>query len=116
MRYVKYDAGKDKLRYTYKLTVFAGKEKFIDEHSKEIYCAVVACTSDSTSSCGKRFQTSDRLAPSVNFAEIKINMIVELETTENDYLVMPSSVDFTILPLSPQQFSFERSDVYMEKE
>lgn len=116
MRYVKYDVGKDRLRYTYKVTAFAGKEKFIDEQSKEIYCSVVACTSDDTSSCGKRFQPSDKLASSVRFKEIKINMIVELETTENDYLVMPTNVDFAILPLGPRQFSFARSDVYQMNE
>lgn len=115
MRFQRYDAGDDdKLKYTYKLTAFSGREKFIDEKSKELYCAVVACTSDASSTCGKRFQPSDDVVPSVKFMEIKINMIVELETTQNDYLVMPTSVDFSILPLQANLFSFQRSPVYNE--
>lgn len=116
VRYRRNDVAKDKLRYIYKLTAFSGTEKHIDESSKEMYCAVVACTTDSTSTCGKRFQPSDALVPSIKFKEIKINMIVELEATQNDYLVMPSNVDFSILPLDSSQYSFERSAVYGDKE
>lgn len=112
MRYLRHDAGKDQLKYIYKLTIFSGKEKHIDEQSKELYCAVVACTTDSSSSCGKRFQPSDDVVPSVTFSEIKINMVVELETTQNDYLVMPTNVDSSILPINTADYSFERSSVY----
>lgn len=113
MRHLRYEASeKDKLRYFYKLTAFSGKEKYIDEKSKELYCAVVSCTSENPLTCGKRFQPSDDVVPSVKFQEIKIKMIVELEATQNDYLVMPSSVDFSILPLDTSQFVFERSSVY----
>lgn len=100
------------MSYIYKLTAFSGREKYIDEHSRELYCAVVACTTDSTSTCGKRFQPSDALVPSMKFSHIKINMIVELETVENDYLVMPTTVDFSMLPLDLSQYTFERSAVY----
>jgi hypothetical protein len=104
---------KDKLRYFYKLTAFSGREKYIDKHSKELYCAIVACTSDSDpATCGNRFLPSDDVAASITFSKIKINMIVEMEATQNDYLVMPSNVDFSILPLNPSRFSFERSAVY----
>jgi Vanin C-terminal domain len=112
MRYSRSDGPKEALRYFYKLAVSSGKNKQIDDSSKEFYCAVVACTSESSASCGKRFQPSDTLVPSLHFSEIKINMIIELETAENDYLVMPSSVDFSLLPLDTSQFSFERSAVY----
>ena len=115
MTFLKYEeTSKDKLRYFYKLTAFSGREKYIDGKSKELYCAVVACTTNSPSSCGKRFQPSDDVVPSINFRKIKINMIVELETTQNDYLVMPTSVDLSILPLQSNQFSFDRSSVYSE--
>lgn len=119
MRFLRFDATeatKDKLRYIYKLTAFSGKEKYIDSKSKELYCALVACTTLSTSSCGKRFQPSDDVVPSIKFMEIKINMIVELETMQNDYLLMPTSVDFSILPLGSNEFTFQRSAVYSEKE
>lgn len=108
------DTPKDKLRYLYKLTAFSGREKYIDEKSKELYCAVVACSMNSADTCGKRFQPSDDVVPSIKFKKIKINMIVELETTQNDYLVMPTNVDMSILPLQTGQFSFERSSVYIE--
>lgn len=109
MTYVKIE-DKDKLAYFYKLTASSSTEKY--EHSKEIYCAVVSCTSDSPKSCGRRFVPSDNVVPSIKFTAIKINMIVELETEKNDYLVMPNHVDFTILPLSSSEFTFDRSSVY----
>jgi Vanin C-terminal domain len=112
MRYVKYDVSKDKSKYTYKLAAFSGKEKYMDQQSKELYCAVVACTTESSSSCGKRFQPSDALVPSIKFMEIQIKMTIELETTQNDYLAMPTNVDFSILPLDTSQYRFERSSVY----
>lgn len=116
MRYVRVDVEeKDKLKYVYKLTISSAKEKHIDEKSKELYCAIVTCTSDSSTSCGKRFQPSDNVIPSIRFSEIKINMMVELETSQNDYLVMPTNVDFSVLPLDTNSFSFERSTVYSEK-
>lgn len=108
------ETSKDALRYIYKLAAFSGREKYIDEKSKEVYCAVVACTSDSASSCGKRFQPSDAVVSSIRFMKVEINMIVELETTQNDYLVMPTNVDFSILPLQSNQFTFKRSPVYNE--
>lgn len=112
MTFLRYDDAKDRLRYFYKLAVFSGREKYIDEKSKELYCAVVACTTNSASTCGKRFQPSDDVVPSIKFKKITVNIIVELETTQNDYLVMPTNVDLTILPLQTSQFSFERSQVY----
>lgn len=112
MRYKKYDVSKDKSKFVYKLTAFSGREKFIDEQSKELYCAVIACTTDASASCGKRFQPSDGLVASLKFIEIKIKMTVELEATQNDYLAMPTNVDFSILPLDVSQYAFERSSVY----
>lgn len=107
------DTSKDKLKYFYKLIASSGKEKYIDDKSKELYCAVVACTTpNSAATCGKRFQPSDDVVPSIIFKKIRINMIVELETGENDYLVMPTNVDFSVLPLPSSQFSFERGLVY----
>lgn len=113
MRYLRSDGPREALRYFYKLAVSSGqRDRQIDDNSKEFYCAVVACTSEASSSCGKRFQPSDTLVPSLHFSEIRINMIIELETAENDYLVMPSSVLFSLLPLDTSQFGFERSAVY----
>lgn len=112
IKYVKHDVTKDKTKYVYKLTAFSGKEKNMDEQSKELYCAVVACTTESAASCGKRFQPSDALVPSIKFMEIKIRMIVELEATQNDYLAMPTNVDFSLLPLDSSQYDFQRSSVY----
>lgn len=112
MRFRSLDAGKDQLKYIYKLTIFSGKERQMDETSKEVYCAVVSCTRDASSSCGKRFQPSDNVVPSIAFEEIKIKMTMELEATQNDYLVMPTNVDFEILPLDTSHYSFERSAVY----
>lgn len=113
MRYSRLDSSKDALRYFYKLAMSSAREKHIDDKSKELYCAVIACTTDSSSTtCGKRFQPSDALVSSVRFMEVSINMIIELETTQNDYLVMPSNVLFSLLPLDTSQFTFERSAVY----
>lgn len=114
MRYLSHDTEKDKLQYFYKLTAFSGREKYIDEKSKELYCAVVACTTDSSATCGRRFQPSDNLVPSTKFSQIEIKMIVELESMHNDYLIMPTNVDFSILPLRSDKFTFDRSAVYTQ--
>lgn len=110
--YHKYDIDKDKLGYVYRLAIFAGKEVYMDGNSQELHCAIVACTKDTTKKCGSRFQPTDNLVPSIRFKEIKMRMTIEIEEPQNDYLVMPSSVDFTLLPLDTGKFQFDESQIF----
>jgi len=115
MKYEKLEIAANKLAYSYRLAVFSGKEDYVDSKSKELYCAIVACTADESSKCGSRFQPSDNVQPSIKFKEVKIRMIVEMdEDTDNDYLIMPSNVDFMLLPLDTQHFGYSISEEFAE--
>lgn len=94
----------DDIGYTYRLTVFSGIRSYGDRVGGEVYCAIVTCTDDDHSTCGKRFKSSKNLKPSVEFTEIDIRMTVK--EYNRDYLVMPNSLDFSILPFDSGKFNF----------
>lgn len=107
-----------KLSYVYKLTASSLKDEEeggLVTKDNMYYCAVIACTSDKMESCGKRksiVAVDDDIVPSLKFTEIRIRMIVEVDTLEHDYLIMPTNVDFSMLPLNTKQFKFTRTSVY----
>jgi hypothetical protein len=106
-----------KLSYIYKLTASSLKDEASGLVIKDnmYYCAVIACTNNKTESCGKRFHSSsdnDDIIPSLKFTNIRVKMIMEVETSEHDYLLMPTNVDFSMLPLNTKHFKFTRSLVY----
>jgi hypothetical protein len=111
------DEDKKKLSYVYKLTASSLKDKTPGLVAKDsmYYCAVIACTNDKIESCGKRLYSSsdnDDIVPSFKFTDIRVKMIMEVETSEHDYLLMPTNVDFSMLPLNTKHFKFTRSSVY----
>lgn len=71
----------------------------------ETYCAIIACTSDKNEACGKRFKNTTNLVPSVEFEEISIELIVN-EADTNRTLILPSTLDFTLLPLNTTKFEY----------
>jgi hypothetical protein len=50
--------------------------------------------------------------PSIYFDNAKINAITQIVGSEEDYYVMPSTVDFHLLPLTTKRFTFEKSSNY----
>lgn len=96
---------KEKFGYSYRFSIFNDDE--------ESHCAVVSCTKESENKCGSRFFPSDNLVPSVIFSEIRISMTIEMsEENEEDLMVMPSNVDFHLLPLSIEKFGYAASNIY----
>lgn len=108
-----------RLSYIYKLTASSSSSSSLLKDSdglgsRDMFCAVIACTSeDSKESCGKRRIRSEVVVvPSFKFTDIRVKMIMEVETSEHDYLLMPTNVDFSMLPLDTRHFEFSRSSVY----
>lgn len=112
------DDSKNRLAYNYKLTIEAPSSKQIaaGTGSKDFICALVACTSDRAQSCGKRFTNNrdDRRVEesSLKFTDIRIKMIVEVETSVHDYLIMPTNLNNALLPFDVGNFKFTRSSTF----
>lgn len=122
VKYTIYDVAPDRFGYTYRLTVFSGREDYMDVEnenvaSQEMHCAIVACTNDGAvgNKCGSRFFPSDNVVPSVKFTDIRITMSVELNDLEDeDLMVMPTNVDFHLLPLPVNRFAYTASEIFNE--
>lgn len=114
------NGGEDKvekrLAYNYKLTVASTSSRQIAAGmgSKDLICALIACTSDRSDSCGKRIaNNNDQVEESsLKFTNIRIRMIVEVETSEHDYLMMPINLNNALLPLHVKDFKFVRSSTF----
>lgn len=113
VKYTSHDIPANKFGYTYRFSVFNGLVDGIEES----HCAIVACTKENENKCGSRFFPSDNLTPSIKFNEIRISMTKELnEKGEEDLMVMPSNVDFHLLPLRVDTFGYAATNVYNESE
>ena len=87
-------------------------DKFGDN---SMHCAIVACTKDQTQNCGSRFFPSDNLVPSVRFNEIRLSLTVEIdENEEEDMIFMPTNIDFRLLPLSTDSFTYTTGEMFYE--
>lgn len=119
VKYKAYDIALSKLGYVYRLSIFSGREDYMNgigtekEETYEMHCAIVACTKDTSDKCGSRFFPSDNVVPSVKFIEIRMSMSVELsDMGDEDLMVMPTNVDIRLLPLRVDSFSFTASEIY----
>lgn len=93
--------------YTYRLAAFFGTRVYsVDRNCGELHCAVVACLNNDQQTCGRRFQHSDNLVNRVVFEKIDIKTSVYTED-KLTILMMPNSVDTSIVPLDASQFEFE---------
>ena len=102
--------------YIYRLTVFSGQREYVEgRKSGDLYCSIIPCTTDSSLGCAKRFEHSDQLVPSVEFASISIRAIVEVEGDRDDYLVMPTSLNFNMLPLNTHLYNYSAGETYNVK-
>lgn len=109
VKYSSKDIPNDKFGYSYRFSIFNG----LVDSTEGSHCAIVSCTKESENKCGLRFFPSDNLVPSVRFSEIRISMTIELsEEHEEDLMVMPSSVDFHLLPLPVDKFGYAATNIY----
>lgn len=105
--YKKLDIPVGKIGYSYRMAAYTGVRSLVDAANVgEAYCIIVACTDESDeNTCGSRFGSSDNLVPSVAFQSIEIKMTVG--DSPEDYLVMPTTLDFSIRPLPVQEYDFK---------
>lgn len=109
VRYSLYHIPDKKFGYSYRFAIYNSQM----DGDEESHCAIVACTTDEK--CGSRFFPSDNLVPSVKFSEIRISMTMELgENEEEDLMMMPSNLDFRLVPLSVDKFEYAAGRVFNE--
>jgi Vanin C-terminal domain len=99
------------------MTVFTGSRSYDKARTGgEIHCAIISCRDDRQEACGKHFENSEQLVPSVQFEDITIKAVVQIDNSETNYLIMPSTLDQTLLPYSPAIFKYdESSDEFIKK-
>jgi Vanin C-terminal domain len=74
-------------------------------------CAIYACTDQiDVATCGRRFNASNNVVNSVRFDSIKISTVAPVRP---NLLLMPNSVDISILPLALHQFTYEQGPEYI---
>jgi len=79
----------------YKLVVFSGTRSYAGiVNAGEVHCAIVP-----------EYKKGEKFEPCVEFHDIHIKLAVH--DTPEDYLVMPTSLDTSILPLATLDYTFE---------
>lgn len=116
MKYERHEIAKSNIGYHYRLAISTGNNDSLDNKTMELYCAIVACTNDNTKSCGSRYHPSDNVISSISFNKISIRMTIEIENSEDDYLIMPTNVNFLILPLKTNEFDYDKSSIFTLQE
>lgn len=95
------------MSYIYKGAVASNNRHILnDTVIKDSYCAIVSCVNESNSGCGQRFNDyTNYKGNSTIFHYIKVQ--AKFDVTDNSsLLVMPSSLDTILLPLSANLFHF----------
>uniref|UniRef100_A0A336MY47 CSON006165 protein n=1 Tax=Culicoides sonorensis TaxID=179676 RepID=A0A336MY47_CULSO len=99
-------------KYQYRLIAYDGLRTFKREAVQ--ICAILACSSSDVNSCGQRFTATNVDYNSVLFKNIKIETTIQWKNV----LVMPSSLDFSILPYDVNDFNLidnENADGFFSK-
>lgn len=101
--------------YRYRLAAFDGARSFQGfAEARVTVCAVLACTGTTLASCGTRFESGVNTVPIVVFNSIELKETVDLEGSflgEQKYMVLPTSLDTSILPLEVDEFEYSERDV-----
>ena len=86
------------VKHCYSLTVFSGIRSFAGiVDAGEVYCAIVP-----------EIKKDEVFKPCMEFHDIEIKMT--LLDNHEDYLIMPTSLDTSILPLGTNQYNFKQYD------
>jgi hypothetical protein len=105
--YTQLETANGNLGFTYRYAVFYGiRDVAHIRKIGEAYCAIIACTSDDPQTCGGKFSNSEKLTPSFSFRSIKITTTIKVQDDPNNYLMMPTSLDFSLCPLDVENFNF----------
>ena len=76
-------------------------------------CGIVACTNENLNSCGERFNSETVFTPEIVFHRIKITGQFEIN---EKILILPNSLDITILPFYPMEYKYEMSSEFNMEE
>lgn len=93
--------------YSYRLAVFSGVRDYADIVSGgEIHCAIIPCVDPKDEkTCGHRISNSTNLVQSVSFHSIEATLTIDND--DENYLVMPTTLDASTLPLATKSYNFE---------
>ncbi|XP_055610841.1 vanin-like protein 1 [Uranotaenia lowii] len=96
--------------YRYRLAVASGMRRFGESAGESVVkvCTILACTGDALSSCGTHFDDATNLVNTVRFNSIEIEGTFQGETF--DFMLLPSTLDSSILPLEVDEFDFNIED------
>lgn len=95
------------MSYLYKGAVASNNQHILNGTViKDSYCALISCVNESDSGCGQRFYDyTNYEGNSTIFHHIKVQAKFDL-TDNTSLLVMPSSLDTVLMPLSANLFHF----------
>lgn len=107
LNYTKLEMSDESVGYDYRLAVFSGTRSYANiVNAGEIHCAIIQCIDgNDEKTCGQRVSNSENLVPSVKFNSIEIK--VSVDDDDENYLLMPTSLDTSIRPLSTEKYEFQ---------
>uniref|UniRef100_A0A336K3I7 CSON000083 protein n=1 Tax=Culicoides sonorensis TaxID=179676 RepID=A0A336K3I7_CULSO len=92
------------LYYNYRFAAYSGWRTFDGFADGAVrVCAVLACTDESLQSCGRRFGSNVQVEDKIIFDYIKVETVYEERAK---VLTMPNSLDTSLLPLNPREFTY----------
>ncbi|CAO1440239.1 unnamed protein product [Diamesa serratosioi] len=95
------------LYYRYRLAVYNNNRTFDGfADGGVVACAIFACSTDDISSCAVR---KDETENTIIFTSIHITGTFPYD---NQYFIIPSTLDTSIMPLSPHQFTYMESTTF----
>jgi pantetheine hydrolase len=100
------DSGYSHISYSF--TAFHGPRNYANVvNGGEIYCSIVACVKeDDVKSCGTKIESSKIIVPSVLFHSINIEAKIHVNGNSDDFLMMPTTLNFNIHSLNVSNFEF----------
>lgn len=94
--------------YHYRFAIFQGLRNYANiKNGGEAYCAIIPCVHVDSLKCGEKMKNSKKLVPSFLFHSIKITASIQVKDNPDSYMIMPTSLDFSIRPLQVEKFNFE---------
>lgn len=117
VNYTEMEKSEDQEGYNYKFAVYSGERNIANiVVAGQVFCAIVACSdAQDDTTCGVRFKNSENLVSTVKFNSIFIEMEIKDFESEN-FAIMPTSLDFSLLPLESEKFCFEKNNGGFETE
>lgn len=107
LNYTKLDSSNGTGGFGYRLVAFSGVRSYAGvKNGGEIHCAIILCADENDEkTCGKKLE-SENYETTVEFHSVSIKLTIENEDFES-YLVMPTTLDTSILPLKTENYIFE---------